>query len=110
MHRQGCECRRCTADVTKRVTEALLKEETSMTVRAKFTLQSVTTYGGEGRMLKFYTQYDSTIPEDQRFTKATPSGSLEMTVDNPAALAFFENRIGKAFYLDMVEVPEPAKP
>ncbi len=74
-----------------------------MTVRAKFVLQSVTTYGGEGRELKFWAQYDTTIPEDQRFAKATPSGTLTMTVDNPGALAVFEGKVGKAFYLDMTE-------
>ena len=78
-----------------------------MTVRAKFTLQSVKTYGGEGRELQFYAQYDTTIPEDQRFAKASPSGNMTIAIDNPAALAMFEGKIGKAFYLDMVEAPEP---
>lgn len=80
----------------------------NMTIRAKFTLQSAKSYGGESRELEFYTQYDSTIPEDQRFAKATPNGSMKILVDNPIALAFFEGKIGKTFYLDMVEA-EPAK-
>lgn len=86
-----------------------MKETETMTVRAKFVLQSVLTYGGESRVLEFTTQYDTTIPEDQRFAKATPSGTLRMQIDNPPALALFEGKIGKAFYLDMVEAPEPAK-
>lgn len=85
------------------------RRSSTMTIRAKFVLQSVTTYGGEGRELSFWAQYDTTIPEDQRFAKATPSGSMKMVIDNPAALAFFEGKIGKAFYLDMVEAPEPPK-
>ena len=46
-------------------------------------------------------------PEDQRFSKATPSGSLRMQVDNPAALEQFEP--GKAYYLDFTPVPEASK-
>lgn len=108
-HGIGCECRACMAARTRRVTESLLKEETTMTIRAKFVLQSITEYNGPGRELKFWAQYDQSIPEDQRFAKATPSGSMTMTVDNPAALVFFEGKIGKAFYLDMTEVPESTK-
>jgi hypothetical protein len=86
-----------------------MKEIETMAVRAKFVLQSVTSYGGEGRELNFLAQYDTSIPEDQRFAKATPSGWMKMTIDNPVALAMFEGKIGKSFYLDMVEA-EPAKP
>jgi hypothetical protein len=86
-----------------------------MSTRAKFTLTALvaTSYGNvdgmTSRELKFSTRYDPTIPEDQRFTKASPSGSLSIVIDNPAALAFFEGKIGKAFYLDFTEAPEPAK-
>lgn len=71
-----------------------------MSVRAKFQLQAITNYHyGEGKTLKFYASYDPSIPEDQRFAKATPCGSFEMTVDNPAALEQFE--IGKQYYFDI---------
>ena len=49
--------------------------------------------------------YDDTIPEDQRYCKATPSGKFTMVIDNPAALAFFE--IGKYYYFDASAVPAP---
>lgn len=80
-----------------------------MTTRAKFTLQSITSYGGQGRELRFMASYSPELPEDQRFAKASPSGDMRIMIDNPVALAEFEGKIGKAFYLDMVEVPE-AKP
>jgi hypothetical protein len=81
-----------------------------MTVRAKMCLSSIASYGYEGRELRFSTQYSPEIPEDQRFAKASPSGDMRIMVDNPAALAMFEGKIGKAFYLDMVEVPpDPPK-
>jgi len=99
-----------------------------MSVRAKFVCQSVemhsmapSTYTGQqydaagkivnvelrrwSRKYRFGAQYDTSIPEDQRYALATPWASLEMTVDNPAVS--FEP--GKSYYLDFAEVPaEPA--
>lgn len=85
-----------------------------MIVRAKFTLDAVKTsqyqWGGsvtDGdpsktyplvKVLVFSAVYDNGTPENQRFTKATPSGTLEMIVDNPDALKQFE--LGKSYYLD----------
>lgn len=68
-------------------------------VRAKFTVTKVakTSYGQTEITLS--PQYDQTIPEDLRFQKATPSGQLQMTVDNPTAVEFLE--LGKAYYLDL---------
>lgn len=74
-----------------------------MTVRAKLRLTKVTdskwgpSYPAV-RTLRFEAQYDSSIPEDQRFQQATPSGHCELQIDNPAALAQFEH--GKAYYVD----------
>jgi len=47
-------------------------------------------------------RYDETIPEDQRFQKATPSGRIEMQIDNPAAVAQLVP--GKQFYVDFTLV------
>ncbi len=70
-----------------------------MTVRAKFTLTSITSFASWGaKKLTFQAVYDQSIPEDQRFQKATPSGQFDMTIDNPAALEQFE--LGKAYYFD----------
>ena len=70
-----------------------------MTVRAKFTLYSITDFGGTVRTLKFNAQYDTSIPEDQRFAMATPNGSFETYCDNPSAIEQFQ--IGKAYYFDI---------
>lgn len=69
-------------------------------VRGKFMLQQIiqSSWGGEGRTLIFAAQYDPDLPEDQSYSKATPTGKIEMTVDNPAALEQFQ--LGKAYYLD----------
>lgn len=69
------------------------------TVRAKFRVSSITQFdNGVAREIKLSAQYDQSIPEDRRFSEATPSGSLTMYVNNPAAIAQFE--IGKSYYLD----------
>lgn len=77
-----------------------------MTVRAKFTLVEIThtSWSTTSKRLKFMAQYDSTIPEDQRFQKATPTGEFSMSVDNPAALDQFE--LGKAYYFDITPAPQ----
>ncbi len=73
-------------------------------VRGKFQLVEMTKqhWSSEGLRLKFQTVYDSSTPEDEKFAKATPSGSIEMQVDNPSALAQFE--LGKYYYVDFVIV------
>lgn len=73
-----------------------------MTVTAKFVLSAITRRSwdrGTGATVRFDAQYDQSIPEDRRFSKATPSGHFEMHVDNPAALAQLE--LGKAYYIDI---------
>jgi hypothetical protein len=75
-----------------------------MTVRAKLVLTEV----GEmlhGKRLHFSAQYDTSIPEDQRFQKATPSASAEFQIDNPAALAQF--KLGEAYYVDFTPAQKP---
>ncbi len=75
-----------------------------MPVRAKLKLAAITDHAGwSGKTLKFYAEYDGTIPEDQRFQKATPNASAEFTVDNPAALDQF--KLGGFYYVDFTPVP-----
>lgn len=75
------------------------------TVRAKFRCTSVerfTTAGDGQAVYRFAAQYDESIPEDQRFTRYTPSGELRMTVDNPNVR--FEP--GRQYYLDFTPAEE----
>lgn len=74
-----------------------------MHVRAKFTCNTVETGpgGADGmRTYRFTPQYDSSVPEDKRFSRYTPIGELSLTVDNPAVQ--FEP--GQAYYLDFTPV------
>jgi hypothetical protein len=70
-----------------------------MTVRAKFQVQEKRSHHwGTGQTIVLRPQYDQTIPEDQRFAKATPSGEFTMFVDNPPAQVALE--LGKFYYVD----------
>ena len=73
-------------------------------IRAKFVLSEETrvNWNSDARKLVFSAQYDQNTPEDQRYSKATPTGRLEMQVDNPAALEQFQ--LGKAYYIDFTPV------
>lgn len=72
-------------------------------VRAKFHLGEVTHYSGGGAKYVFTPQYDTSIPEDERFAKASPSGKFEIYIDNPAAQAQF--KVGGYYYFDATPVP-----
>lgn len=76
-------------------------------VRAKFSCESVTkmSYGQEVVKLRAVTARQGEVlnPENASFSKATPSGVLEMTIDNPAAQGFFTP--GRSYYLDFSEEP-----
>ena len=78
-----------------------------MTVRAKFTVTEITHFqwNKDSVRIKLAAQYDQSIPEDQRFAKATPSGEFWMQVDNPAAAAALE--LGKAYYIDITPADTP---
>jgi hypothetical protein len=72
-------------------------------IRAKFRCVSETKhfYGDPAaRTLRFDAIYSPDIPEDQRYAKATPTGTLEMRVDNPSA----QFTVGAFYYLDFVPV------
>ncbi len=66
-------------------------------VRAKFQVTAITDRGWS-KEIELSCQYDQSIPEDQRFQQATPSGSIKMQIDNPAALEVF--KLGAKFYAD----------
>jgi hypothetical protein len=55
------------------------------------------------RVYEFAAAYDQYVPEDQRYATATPSASMTITVDNPAA----QFEVGQHYYLDFTPI-EPA--
>lgn len=64
--------------------------------------QPATTVKTWPRTYRFTASYDESIPEDQRYARYTPSGSLTITVDNPAV----EFELGKSYYLDITPADE----
>ncbi len=74
-----------------------------MSVKAKFVCNSVMDHG-YNKSAKLSTVY-SNEGENADFTKATPSGSLEIYIDKDVpASAFFEP--GKSYYLTFDEAPK----
>lgn len=72
-------------------------------IRAKFQLQESVSnhWNKDSKRLVFRACYDASIPEDKRFCEATPTGTFEMQVNNPQALAQLE--LGKYYYFDISE-------
>lgn len=79
-----------------------------MTTRAMFRLVGIKqfAYSPSSREFTFSAEYDTSIPEEARFAKASPSGTLTIMVDNPVAIDAL--KMGQKYYLDFTEVPDPA--
>jgi hypothetical protein len=71
-----------------------------MKIRAKFNCNSFTD-NGYNREFKFSAVYGKE-GENEGFSKATPSGTLSITVDKETA-AYDLFKPGKTFYLDFTE-------
>lgn len=70
-----------------------------MTTRAKFRCNSVEDFGSDSKKVRLHVVYDPHgNGENASFTKASPSGTIEMQIDNPAASVQFEP--GKFYYVD----------
>ncbi len=79
-----------------------------MTTRCKFRLYSITDNGnGAMRTYKFHAVSGDDVPEDVRFTKFTPNGTLEVTIDNPSAQKMLA--IGQYYYLDITSISSGEK-
>ncbi len=76
-------------------------------MRAKFKCSSVTNMANgthKYQEVKLNAVYAGELnKEDNEFAKATPSGSLTMSVSNPAALDYFKP--DKDYYMDFSEAP-----
>lgn len=72
-------------------------------VRGKFTVSEVAhvDWSKDARKITFRAVHDQTTEENRRYAKATPSGQIVMTVDNPPASDFLA--LGKTFYVDFSE-------
>jgi len=73
-------------------------------VRAKFRVASITLYSETSRQVKLSAVTADDVEENRRFHKYTPSGTIEMMIDNPPAADQF--KLGKMVYVDFTEAPE----
>ena len=77
-------------------------------VRGKFFVLGIEKHGRGSNGLKIrlgaVSGSDKENAENCMYHKYTPSGSIEMFVDNPPAEAFFT--LGKTVYVDFTEAPE----
>lgn len=69
--------------------------------RCKFQVISVTDYGPNcSKKIRLETRYDSELAkEDRAFRKATPTGSMEVDIDNPNVFDIFSP--GNYVYIDV---------
>lgn len=74
--------------------------------RCKFQVTQITeTAGWNGKRIRLDARYDvHRKPEDASFAMATPSGTMEISVDNQAVIPMLE--LGREFYVDLIPVSE----
>jgi hypothetical protein len=74
------------------------------TIRCKFQCSSVEHHAWGGRTMKASVVYagDRNV-EDNTFAKATPTGSISLQIDNPAAREIIHE--GDYFYADLIVIP-----
>lgn len=66
--------------------------------RCKFRVESVM-LTGRCDQVALVTEYDSLIPEDQRFSRATPIGEMKIDIENPAVRGQFQP--GQFVYIEI---------
>ena len=74
-------------------------------MRAKFCVRNVTQNEGGSESLRF-TAVTGGNPEDNTYSKYTPSATCEMQVTNPALLGQFKP--GQTFYVDFTPADQGA--
>lgn len=79
-------------------------------ITCKFTVTSITPDGSNPDMkhIRMDARYDESLPEDRRFSKWTPNGSLTLTITNPAANE--QIVVGREFYLTLMPCIEAMTP
>jgi hypothetical protein len=74
-----------------------------MTARCKFTVESVTHHAYGGRTVSLAALYDQPLSqEDRAFSNATPSGKMEIVIQNERVFDVFAP--GKKVYVDVTPV------
>jgi hypothetical protein len=74
-------------------------------VRAKFQVTSIASvaWSPSMKVVKLSAVSTDETPENQRFHKYTPSGTIEISIDNPPAAEQFI--LGQSLYVDFSPAP-----
>lgn len=82
-----------------------------MKTRCKFYVSKISHTGWQGMQpgpgqetVEMQAAYGGLSPEDQSFAESTPSGSLSITVTNPAVVGIF--KLGQPCYIDITPIEE----
>lgn len=80
-----------------------------MGVQAKFYVASITKHAGSGDYAEITLRVVTRGGANADWAAATPSGEIKMTVSNPPAITWFEDRLGKELALGFEDfvVPSP---
>jgi hypothetical protein len=70
-----------------------------MKTRCKFQVEKVTKYSGDFEQITLNAVYGGSA-ENVSFAQATPTGKLEITVNNPAVVG--QITPGQYYYLDLI--------
>lgn len=87
-------------DVTEEQYDAIQSQEWTGYRTGVSELFKMVPTGNHMQNIRLAAQYDSTIPEDQRFMEATPSGELKIFLNNPAVVGNIV--LGEDYYVDLV--------
>jgi hypothetical protein len=77
-----------------------------MSVKAKFQVQTITrnSWNPDAAAVRL-NAVTTGSKENETWAKYTPSGTIEMYIENPDAIQEFA--LGKSFYLEFTEAPTP---
>lgn len=76
-----------------------------MIARCKFVVESVTLHTYGGRTVRLEARYEEPLSkEDRAFSNATPTGKMEILIQNPKVFDLFQP--GKQVYVDVIPIEE----
>ncbi len=78
-----------------------------MNIRAKMTVSAVTKSADGTERAQLVAVTSGNNPEDNNYSKWTPSANLDISITNPSAQGVLVP--GRTFYVDFSPVPEPTK-
>jgi len=77
-------------------------------IRAKFFIRTTSAYAvGNGSVELIPATRGA---ENAQWAAATPSGKIEMTINNPPAFQWFVDRLGREVYIDITEADDFTDP